>query len=225
MAFGFAKALKASLPDRAAARLPALRMRLRAGARSGSAMIEFALVAPVFFILLFGILETGLMFYGQFALQNATSAAARLIRTGIAQNTDYATAAKCGSAGASGGYGDGQQWFAGQICCGISGILSDCADSLHVSVQSYSGGFGGAGFASTETKDANGNPTGLYQPVSDTYEPGNACDVVLVRATYSWPVMTPVLSFFLVNMANNDHLLVATAAFRNEPFNNDVAGC
>ena len=50
-------------------------------------------------------------------------------------------------------------------------------------------------------------------------------DVVLMRATYNWTVVTPVLSWFMVNMANNQHLLSATTAFRNEPYTSNVQGC
>ena len=142
----------------------------------------------------------------------------RLIRTGSAQGTAYATATKCtGSAYPTGtSYSTSQQWFKDQICCGISSFLSDCGasattGSLHVSVQNYTtGAFGGY----SNSADANGN----LLPVTDTYSPGSPCDVVLVRATYNWTVITPGLSFFLVNMANGQHLLSVTTAFRNEPY-------
>ena len=49
--------------------------------------------------------------------------------------------------------------------------------------------------------------------------------VVLVRAFYTWQVFSPGLDWFLINMAGNYHLLSAASAFRNEPYNNGVAGC
>jgi Flp pilus assembly protein TadG len=194
-------------------RLSALRRRMRADATRGSAAIEFAFVAPAFFVLLMGIMEVGIMFFGQFTMQNAVMTAGRLIRVGTAQATAYGTAAKCtggqGGSGPSGAYASAQEWFKDQICCGISGLL-DCTN-LHVSVQSYSGGFG-TGF--TPAKDSNG----LYTPVTDSYSPGVSCDVVLVRATYTWKVQTPGTTWFLVNMANSAHMINATSAFRNEPY-------
>jgi hypothetical protein len=197
-----------------AVQFSALRRRMRANATRGSAAIEFAFIAPVFFALLLGIIETGIMYFSQFALQNATLQAARTIRTGNAQAVSYAGAARCaggsGGSGAGGAYASSLEWFKDQICCGISTVMS-CAN-LHVKVQNYAGGFGGAGFANTT--DANGN----YLPVADGYSPGNACDVVLVRATYSWTVVTPGLSWFLVNMAGNAHMLSSTFTFRNEPY-------
>ena len=191
----------------------AMRRRMRANATRGSAALEFAFIAPVFFTLLFGILETGIMYFAGFALQNATLQQARAIRTGNAQSTSYATAAQCaggqGGSGAGGTYASSQEWYKDQICCGISSLMS--CTNLHVNVQSFSGGFTGANFANTQVG-------GLYQPVTDSYSPGAACNVVLVRATYSWNVVTPVLSYFLVNMAGNAHMLSSTYAFRNEPY-------
>ena len=114
-----------------------------------------------------------------------------------------------GGTGAGGNYATSQQWFKDQICCGISTLLN-CAN-LHVNVQNYSGGFG-TNFSNST--DAGGN----YLPATDNYQPGVACNVVLVRATYTWTVVTPGISLFLVNMANNAHLISTTLAFRNEPY-------
>ena len=50
--------------------------RMRAHARSGSAAIEFAMVAPIFFLLIFAIIETGVLYFSQATLQYATSDAA-----------------------------------------------------------------------------------------------------------------------------------------------------
>jgi hypothetical protein len=66
----------------------------------------------------------------------------------------------------------------------------------------------------TNVTNANGtlNTTG-YQ-----YSPGNPGDVVVVRLIYQWPIFASALGFGLVTSANNTNTLVATAAFRNEPY-------
>ena len=187
-----------------------------------SAAIEFAFIAPVFFTLLLGIMETGIVYYAQNTLEYATQVAGRQIRTGSAQGTTFSSASKCtggsGGSGTAGAYASSQEWFKDQICCGISSLMTDCSSSLHINVQNYSSGFG-TGF--TNSTDGSGN----LLPVTDSYSPGTACDVVLLRATYSWPVVTPVLSAFLVNMASSKHLLSATTAFRNEPYTSASGGC
>jgi Flp pilus assembly protein TadG len=51
-------------------------------AQSGEAMVEFALVAPLFFLLVFGILDYGRLFYVQETLQYAMRQAGRFAVTG-----------------------------------------------------------------------------------------------------------------------------------------------
>ena len=53
--------------------------------RRGSVAVEFSFIAIPFFMLLFGVLETGLVFFGNSMLDKATADAARLVRTGQAQ--------------------------------------------------------------------------------------------------------------------------------------------
>jgi Flp pilus assembly protein TadG len=187
-----------------------LRRRMRADADKGSAAIEFAFVAPVFFLLLMAILEVSIIFFAQSALQTAVGDAGRLVRTG--QTSCFTkTGTTCNAMT--------QAQFRTQICQNVSVLLKDCTGpSLQFDVTPYSGGFGAA--SNSSPLDGSGN-----LPVLANFNVGNACDVVLVRAFYKWPVFTPVLKFFLANMNGSFHLLAAATAFRNEPFTNGIAGC
>src|SRR6266576_5502272 len=57
--------------------------------RGGSTVVEFALVAPIFFALLFAIIETALMFFASQVLETVTQDSARMIVTGQAQTSSY----------------------------------------------------------------------------------------------------------------------------------------
>ncbi len=61
-------------------------------ARSGNSMVEFALVAPLFFLLTFGILDYGRLFYEQETLQYAMRQAGRFAVTGQNSGTNRVTA-------------------------------------------------------------------------------------------------------------------------------------
>jgi Flp pilus assembly protein TadG len=184
--------------------------RLRADANKGSAAVEFAMVAPIFFVLLMGTMEAGVMFFAQSALQNALNDTARLVRTG--QTACYTVSnGNCVPMTAA--------QFQAKLCGEVSTLLQGCTTgSLQFDVNAYSAGFGGA--SNTSPIDAGGNLTAL-----NAFNVGNACDVVLARAFYKWPVFAPGLDYFLVNLTGNYHLLSSAAAFRNEPFNNGAAGC
>jgi Flp pilus assembly protein TadG len=188
-----------------------LGQRLRAESIRGSAAVEFAMVAPVFFLLLMGTVEAGIIFFAQSSLQNAVNDVARTVRTG--QTNCFST----DSGGSCVAITPLQ--FRTQICDEVGVLLQDCnGSSLQFDVSAYSAGFSAA--TNTSPLDVSNN-----LPVLTNFNLGNACEVVLVRAFYKWPVFTPMLDFFLANMSGNSHLLSTAAAFRNEPYSNSTAGC
>lgn len=160
--------------------------------QSGATVIEFALVAAPFFALLFAIIETALLFFADQALDTAVSSAARLIRTGQAQEQGITAAG-----------------FKNQICSQIVALF-DCASGLQVDVETY------ANFDNISLGipvDSNGN-----LKVPQNYNTGHGGDIVVVRAYYEWPLIGLFGNLGLADMPDGTHLLVATAAFRNEPF-------
>jgi hypothetical protein len=48
------------------------------------------------------------------------------------------------------------------------------------------------------------------------YSPGGPGDIVVVRLVYQWPVFVSMLG--LSNMSGSNRLMIATSAFRNEPY-------
>ncbi len=56
----------------------------------GQAMVEFALIAPLFFLLIFGVIQFGIIFGGQIALGNAAREVTRYAST-VAPNQPIAT--------------------------------------------------------------------------------------------------------------------------------------
>ena len=87
--------------------------------RRGSAAVEFALVAPVFFALLFAIIETAIVFFASQVLETVTQDSARMIMTGQAQTAAYTPAQ-----------------FKANICGRIVALF-DCTNGIYVDVQSY----------------------------------------------------------------------------------------
>ncbi len=188
----------------------------RRDANKGSAALEFAMVAPVFFLLLMGTIEAGIIFFAQSALQNAVNDTARLVRTG--QSACFSLDASNNCVGMTAAQ------FRTQVCNEVSVLLQNCFTDPHgnsdlqFDVTAYPAGF--TGLTNSSPLDAGKNLPNLT-----VFNTGNACDVVLVRAFYRWPVFTPLLNFFLANMAGNKHLLSTAAAFRNEPYTTTTGGC
>ena len=184
--------------------------------KKGSAAVEFAFVAPVFFLLLMGTVEAGIIFFAQSSLQNAVNDAARLVRTG--QSACFSLDANNLCVGMTAAQ------FRTQVCDEVVTLLQNCTvdaqgnSDLQFDVTAYPAGFTGV---------ANSSPLDAAQnlPNMTAFNTGDACDVVLVRAYYRWPVFTPMLNFFLANMGGNKHLLATAAAFRNEPYTTTTGGC
>ena len=178
--------------------------------------MQFAMIAPAFFLLLMGTIEAGVIFFAQSSLQNAVNDTARLIRTGQSACYSLDSNNLCQTMTAD--------QFRAKVCGEVSTLLSNCAkdssgnSNLQFDVKIYPAGF--TGVTNTSPLDAQNN-----LPKLTAFGTGAACDVVLVRAFYVWPVFTPILNFFLANMNGSNHLLSTAAAFRNEPFNAINGGC
>lgn len=160
--------------------------------QSGASALEFALVAAPLLLLLLAVLQVGFVFFANFALEGATERAARLVRTGQAQSFN-------------------ESQFKTEVCKNLSAPLS--CNGLKLDVRKYSS-FAAAGSGLTQPLDSKGNIKGGF-----SYDPGSRSDVMVVRAFYPLDIgaMLPT-EISLSNMAGNSRVLVATAAFRNEPF-------
>jgi Flp pilus assembly protein TadG len=159
--------------------------------RRGSAAVEFALVAPVFFALLFAIIETAMVFFAGQVLETVTQNSARMIMTGQAQTAAYT-----------------QAQFATYVCNQVPALFN-CAN-ISIDVQSY------PAFSSVTINSQIDGANNFINNMQ--YSPGGAGDIVVVRLFYQWPLFVTGLGYNIANLAGSQRLLSATAAFRNEPY-------
>ena len=158
----------------------------------GSAAVEFALVAPLFFALLFAIIETGMVFFASQSLETAVQDSARMILTGQAQTANLTKIT-----------------FKKNVVCAHVNVLFDCANGVYVDVQSYSS------FSNVSISDPLTNGTFVD---NTQYNPGGPGDIVVVRLFYQWPLFVTGLGYNIANVSGSKRLLSATAAFKNEPY-------
>jgi Flp pilus assembly protein TadG len=159
--------------------------------RGGSAAVEFALVAPVFFALLFAIIETALVFFAGQVLETIAQDSARQILTGQAQTA-----------------GMTQADFKALVCSKIPALFT--CGNVYVDVQSYPA-FTNVNIASQIDGGKNFIPNMQYCP-------GQAGDIVVMRLFYKWQLFVTGLGYNISNLTGSQRLLSATVAFRNEPF-------
>lgn len=163
--------------------------------RDGATVVEFAIVILPFLAIMFAIIETALVFYAGQVLETATADSARRIMTGEAQNE--------GMNGAT---------FKADVC-GRLYALFNCA-AVHVDVKKYDEFSENMIPEPTKTEDNKKE----IDVENFGYEPGAQNDIVVVRVVYEWPIFVRDFGFNLATLANGKRLLMATAAFRNEPY-------
>ena len=162
--------------------------------RKASAAVEFALVAPVFFALLFAIIETALTFFASQILETVAQQSARQIMTGQSQAANNTAAT-----------------FITNVVCSQAQPVLNC-NNISVDVESDASQFSNL---STTYPVTNGG----FDPTKLKFNPGGSCNVVTVTLYYPWQLFVTGLGYNISNLKGNIRLLSATAAFRNEPYN------
>ncbi|HEY0218928.1 MAG TPA: TadE family protein [Afipia sp.] len=154
-------------------------------------------MAPLFFALIFAIMETAMVFFAGQVLETGTQDTARKLFTNQAQNSGW-----------------DQDKFRNDLCPRVS-VLLDCA-GIAFDVRSYP-----VGTPATISNPINGQ--GEFDSGNLTYSPpaSNSSNLVVVRTFYQWPLFVTGLGYNLADIGrsgnNGKKLLTATAAFRIEP--------
>ena len=172
-------------------------------ARGGAVAVEYAFLLLPFLTLIFAVLEVALLFLATASLDTAMEKATRRIRTGTFQ-ASYSTLSQ-----------DAQQTeLKDAICDEVTWLTANCTTRLTVDVRNL-----GASWRTVSSRP------GPWDSVNRTFDPDASCfapsgpqDIVLVRAWYSWPLLTPFLNQAVSRLDSSRALITATQAFRNEPF-------
>lgn len=170
---------------------------------SGVAAIEFGIVAVPFLTVLLAIFETALMLWTSEVLEESLSQTSRRLLTGQAL-TRYTSASASINA----------QAFRDDICAAASMPLIDCT-KLYVDVKVYTS-FANASAGTGSAVSANTLNTSGF-----TYQRPQPGQIVVARAVLDYPLfLTSWASGALANIGPGHRALIATSAFRAEPFLN-----
>jgi Flp pilus assembly protein TadG len=94
--------------------------------------------------------------------------------------------------------------FKSQICTNMGGAVNSCMDRLTVSVQKF-----------PKFYDAN---QVAAAPPAGQFNKGGPGDIVLVKANYRWPLITPFLAVGSTRPDPMHVIIAARTAFKNEPY-------
>jgi Flp pilus assembly protein TadG len=152
----------------------------------GQTTVEFALAALLLFGLLFAIIDLAVMFYVNLTMQNAVREGARFAVTGqMGASVDRRTA----------------------LIQKIKDSSCDLYDKNGLAQKDPT-------VSILTPANTNTTPFSNYtgQQVANTGLPDQ---IIIVRLTYAWPLMTPVLKPFF---AGGSYTFTASATMRNEPW-------
>jgi Flp pilus assembly protein TadG len=162
--------------------------------RCGATALEFALVAPPFLILVFGVMEIGYDLFVQGALSAAVQQAARSVQTGAVQGTSGETSA---------------QFVAAAVCPAVGGRLT-CAQIV-AGVKPVPSGY---------NYYSNPSPLTLAGAAGGAVCTGVGGQTMLIQAWYLGPTFAGLLipSFSTTYNGSVVHITSASAGFVNEYF-------
>lgn len=169
----------------------------------GATAVEFAFVALPFFALLFGIMELAMVFFVNSALVHATSEAGRLIRVGNFQ--------ACG----------GQDEFKAIVCENMKG-MANCWKNVRIDVVEGTSFKTIALPAIPDVEPRDPDQTGadaVPQTPNGVYNTNASGDTMVIRSVLHYRLaLPPLLTRLESPKGSGARTMVATTAFRNEPF-------
>ena len=157
----------------------------------GTTLIEFALLAPVFFMLIMGLVEFVLYQYKAYTLNYVVYEAARNLQTGEVQTAD-----------------DMQAAFEEEVCA-HAGVLMDC-EAIKYDVRAFDE-LDEVTYPPVEF-DEDGNPTNFV------FEPGGPNEYSVVRATIEHQFFTPFMDKLFRIGPDMPAIVNSFVVVRNEPW-------
>lgn len=157
--------------------------------RSGVATLEFALFTIPFMALLVGLIEIGMIFLAQTGFERQTDVAARMIKTGQAQNQAWS-----------------QNEIARLICSGLF-AGSSCTQNIRIDVRPLGNASQTRNFSDQRIEETSALNFGASN------------DIVIIRAEYHYQPFFSAGGVSPLTGANGEpYVFSAAMAFRNEPF-------
>ena len=191
------EAIRAGFPSRPSG-CSAQNLRIRTVRRfarrdDGVAAVEFAMVAAPFLALMFAIMETAMVFFAGQTLETAAADSARLIMTGQAQTQRFT-----------------RRKFKQAVCAKIYGAVRLQRRDQGRRADLHVLRLGQHCQADRRERQSSDRTSAIT--------PGGPGDIVVVRLMYSGRSMSRCSASISRDLAGNKRLIMATAAFRNEPY-------
>lgn len=173
---------------------------------SGATIVEFALVAPVFFLAFMGLIELGLMFFTYSVLEGAVAHGARVGLTGFSVG-DRQTYIISEIERLSGGFLDRSRLDIDILAYNSFDNIGEPEPCISPPTPPCSGSPG------INFTDVNGN--GIWDDDQGKAGAGNAGNIVLYEINYAWRLFTPMMDSIIGDGSGN-YMITTVATVKNE---------
>jgi Flp pilus assembly protein TadG len=189
--------------------LGAHRIALSRKRERGAVAVEFALISPVLFLCIIGIVELSLIMFTKHVIESATFNASRTSKTGYVEVglTQQQTIKKALEDRLSGLVDVSKVTIASKSYTNFSGV-----EQPEPFVDANGNGVWNVGENFT---DINGN--GAFDADRGKTGAGSTTNIVVYTVTYPWKVFTPLMGQFFGDAFGN-MLLSARIVVKNEPY-------
>lgn len=189
----------------------------------GAAAVEFALVAPVFLVMMFSLFEIGWFFFSTSIVDASASTAARLVRTGQVQRW---TVNQYDGNSSINDETDRAEALFDAVCRTLSG-LGDCDQNMTVEVESFASFAALEGAADNPPTCADATPEELADII---FSPGGELQIVRLRICFIYRTVNPMIGFEHIGAGvdlsegdTNRRRLITSMIFRNEPYERNLS--
>ncbi|MEM8771092.1 MAG: TadE/TadG family type IV pilus assembly protein [Pseudomonadota bacterium] len=170
--------------------------------KDGSTAIEFALIAPVFMMIMFSLFEVGWFYYTNSVVDASISDAGRLIKTGQVQRSGLSEAGK-------------EALIFNEVCKALK-LINNCQNNLTVEVDTFNN-FAVFNDPAQATAPVCPDATEAEQDAIP-FEPGGELEIVRVRVCFFYKTVNPAIGINLSEPGKNYRRLISSIIFRNEPY-------
>lgn len=164
--------------------------------RSGSAAVEFSLVALPFLGLMMSTFEVGWFYFAASQVDAATVTTARLVRTGQVQKADF----------------DKNDFF-NEVCPHLR-AFGDCDETLTVEVTVFSS-FAALAADTAPVVCANDDPAEI---AALAFDPGSDNSIVRLRVCLLYRTLNPTIGVNVAETADGKRRVFSSFIFQNEPY-------
>ncbi len=164
--------------------------------RTGSAAVEFALVAAPFLALMMSTFEVGWFFFAASQVDAATIETARLVRTGQVQKAGF----------------DKQDFF-NEVCPNVA-VFGDCDETLTVEVTVFDS-FAELAADASPVVCTNDDPAEI---AALAFNPGADNEIVRLRVCLLYKTINPTIGVNVSEASDGKRRVFGTFIFQNEPY-------